>query len=332
MTAIALHPFAQRRGGAIGWFMLRRLAAMLVVLLVLSFGVFLLLHLAPGKPEQLLLGGRPATPASLAAIRHEYHLDRPLMTQYADWLGSALRLDFGRSITYGAPVTSVLGPKLLVSLELGLYAAVLAIVAGIPLGIVSAVRRDGLLDRGGAIVAVAGASIPAFATGLLLSYVFSVQLGWLPSYGSGAGVTDRIAHLTLPAVSLAFSLMALLVKVTRTAFARELDRDYIAFVRARGLSERSIVLRNALRNTLVPILTSAGIVFAAALTGTIVVESAFALPGAGQLLVQAVTAKDIRIVQALTVIIGATLVAINLLVDTLYLVVDPRMRAALWQS
>lgn len=325
-------PLGWRRPRGVSLFVLRRVATMIVVVLVLSVGVFALLQLAPGSPEQLLLGGRPATPETLAAIRAQYNLDAPLTTQYLDWLSGALRLDFGDSIAYGASVGSVLWPKLIVSLQLGAFAALLAIVLGVPLGIASALRQDGPLDRGAAIVTIAGASIPAFATGLLLSYVFSVQLGWLPSYGAGEGTADRIAHLTLPAVALAFSLMALLVKITRASFARELRRDYVAFARARGMSERAIVLRHAGRNALVPILTSAGIVFAGALTGTIVVEYAFAVPGAGQLLVQAVTTKDIPVVQAVTVVVGGTLVAINLVVDLLYLVVDPRMRAAVRQA
>lgn len=338
MTAAVAAGKARRRvaGGRATWrvtaYVGRRIVAMVAVLLVLSFAVFALLYLAPGKPEQLLLAGQPASPASLAAIRAQYHLDEPFLAQYGRWLAGAVHLDLGQSLKYGTSVSSVLSGRVSVSLELGLLASLIAVVTGVPLAILSAVRPRGVVARIANGVVLAGAALPAFATGLALIWLCSVQLGWLPAFGLGEGSGGRLEHLLLPAVALGLSLAAIVLNLTRTALVRELERDYVAFARARGLSERKVVLGYALRNALIPVVTSAGLVLAAAITGAIVVESTFSLPGLGALLVDGVVSKDLPLVQAVTLLIAATLVGVNLVVDLVYVAVDPRLRAEMGLS
>jgi peptide/nickel transport system permease protein len=306
--------------------LLHRILVMIPVLLVVSFGVFLLLHLVPGGPEHALLAGRPATPEVLEAIRARFGLDDPLLVQYVDWLGNAVRLDFGRSILTGQPVTEAISNRVWLSAELGLYAFLITVCVGLPLGIWGALRRNSALDQSIVGLSVVGVSAPAFATGIVLIYVFGVALEWFPTFGPGTRGLDRIYHLTLPAIALALGSLALIVKVARAAFIEEIDKDYIAFARARGLSRRDVILRHALRNALVPITTAAGLVFVQVITGAVLVEITFAIPGLGSLLVESVHAVDIPMLQGLVVFIAIFIVVLHLVIDVLYAVIDPRVR------
>lgn len=306
-------------------FVARRLVALVVLLLVISVAVFALLDAAPGSTEQTLLGTRPASPEAVAAIRDQYHLDEPFLAQYARWASGAVQLDLGRSITTNRPVSDTIRQRLGVTLRLGGLAFLLTMMIGIPLGVLAATRRGTLLDRVVVGAGVIGVTAPAFATGILLLYVFAVRLEWFPVFGQGSGLLGTVRHLALPAVALALTALALVLKLTRTAVADALDRDYVAFARARGISGRRILTAYALRNALVPIVTSGGLVLAYLLGGAVLVEVTFALPGLGSLLIESVSGKDMPVVQGVALTVATTVVLINLATDVLYLLIDPRI-------
>ena len=309
-----------------GWYILRRLLIAVPLLIVVTLFVFALIHIAPGSPERSLLGTRPATPETLAAIRAKWNLDQSFVMQYLLWLKGVATGDFGRSIASNQPVTDAIGQRLGLTLYLGAYAILLAIGLGIPLGMWAALRRGSATDRTVVGVSVLGVSAPAFATGLLLLYVFGVLLGWFPTFGAGEGFFDRAYHLTLPAVALALSLLALIVKITRAAMIDELDQDYVAFARARGLPRRRVLGRYVLKNALVPIVTAAGIIVVALVGGAVLVEVTFGLKGLGTLLVDAVIDRDIPVIQGLVLLTAVFVIVVNLGLDVLYTVIDPRIR------
>jgi peptide/nickel transport system permease protein len=306
----------------------RRMLALLVLIFVISFVVFSLLYLAPGSPEQVLLGARPATPETIDAIREEYHLNDPFLVQYAEWARDALRFDFGRSIRTNEPVLDGISDRFLLTFQLGGLAFLITMALGVPLGVLAAVRSRTSIDRGVVSLSVVGVSAPAFATGILLLYVFAVELGWFPVFGEGSGVVDRLHHLALPALALALTGMGLLLKLTRTAVIGSLDQDYLTFARARGISNSRVLTAYALRNALVPIITAAGLLLAYMLAGTVLVEVTFALPGLGSLLVDSVRTLDVPMVQALAILIATLVVVVNLLADIVYVAVDPRISFA----
>lgn len=304
----------------------KRALGLVAVLLVISFGTFTLLHVAPGDPAQLLLGTRQQSPAVLNAVRQEYHLNKPFLTQYWIWLEHATRFDFGRSIRTEQPAWSGISGRLGLSLFLGVYATLIALVIGVPLGILAAVRQRRISDRAAVAFGVMGVSTPAFVSSIVFLYLFAVLLGWFPVFGAGAGFFDRVYHLTLPAFALALTVMALVLKLTRAAMIGALEQDYIVFARARGASGRTVIFTYALRNALIPIVTAAGAVLGALIAGAVLVEVAFTLPGLGSLLVESIEAKDIPMVQGLIVVLAVVIVGVNLLTDIAYVVLDPRIR------
>ena len=304
----------------------RRMIALPLMLLIISLAVFSLTYIAPGSAEQALLGGRVASPETLQSIRKEYHLDQPFLQQYVNWIGHAARLDFGRSLRTGQTVRSAISQSVGASIFLGLYGFVIAIGVGVPLGMLAAVRNRRFVDRSIVGVSVVGVSAPAFASGIVLLYVFAVTLGWFPVCGPGNGFVDRLWHLALPAVTLALTVMALVVKLTRTAMIDALDQDYVAFARARGVSNRRVLIAYAFRNALVPVVTASGLILGYMLTGAVLVEVTFALPGLGSLLVDSANFKDLPMVQGITVVVAMLIILVNLLTDILYVIVDPRIR------
>jgi peptide/nickel transport system permease protein len=303
----------------------RRLAAMVVVLIAMSFVIFLFLYLAPGSPEQILLGPREATPDSVAAIRHQYHLDEPFLTQYLLWLESAVKLDFGRSIITNAPVAHEIVERLRFSIQLAGLAFLFILLVGVPLGLLAASRRRTGFDRSIVAFSVAGVSAPAFATGLLLLYVFAVRLSWFPVFGQGSGFFGRIWHLALPAFALGLTGMGLILRLTRAGAASAFEQDYVAFARARGIPRRRIMRSYVLRNALVPIVTASGLILSYLIAGAVLVETTFALPGVGSLLVEAINNNDIPVVQGLAMLIAFVVVFVNLITDLVYLAIDPRI-------
>lgn len=312
---------------AVGRFVLRRLLGLVVLLVILSFLVFSLAYLAPGNVIDALLGQGEKPPQVVAAITREYNLDRPFMVQYLLWLKAALHLDLGQSIIQNMPVAQVIAERMPVTLYEGIYGFIISVVAGLVLGISAAWWKSGAIDRGVVGVTIFGVSAPTFATGLLLLWIFSVEFGWFPAIGAGdPDFVSRFWHLTLPAVSLGITGMAMMTRMTRAALIEALSQDYIGFARSRGVGSVRILFVYGLRNSLVPILTAAGIVIATTLTGSVLIEQTFSLQGIGQLLITSITNKDIPVVQGTTLLIAAFVVVINTLVDLSYVLVDPRMR------
>ena len=307
-------------------FILRRLAIAIPLLLIVSFGVFALVHLAPGDPVRALLGSRASDPATLAAIRERYHLNDPFIVQYGKSLWQVLQGDLGRSIQGSQLVTSAIRQRLGLTIFLGLMSSFLVLFFGILLGMLAGFRRGSRLDRGVVMFGVFGISSPAFVTGILLLYLFGVVIGWFPIFGAGRGFLDRFWHLTLPAVALALSIMAIVVKITRAAVIQELDKDYVVFARARGLSPLRIVFGYVLRNALIPVVTAAGLIIVGLVANAIYVEVTFALPGLGSLTVEAVQRRDIPLIQGTTLVFAAFVILLNLLIDLAYILIDPRIR------
>jgi len=307
-------------------FLVRRAAAAVVLLVLISFGTFALLALAPGDPVQLLLAGRPRTPAIVQGLEQQYHLTGSFLSRYARWAASAVHLDFGQSISSRESVIDAIRQKAPLTLELAGMSFLLVLLLGVPLGVAAALRRGGVLDRaivGGTVV---GVSVPPFVTGILLIYLFAVTLRWLPSFGEGASGADRLRHLLLPSVALAATALAIVVKVTRSAMVRELDQDYVVFARARGVSQSAVLVRFALRNALIPVVTAGGLILGYMVGGAVLVEQVFSLPGLGSLLVASAEGRDLPMLQGVVLLISVVVIVLNLLTDLLYLAIDPRVR------
>ncbi|EJL50486.1 ABC-type dipeptide/oligopeptide/nickel transport system, permease component [Rhizobium sp. CF122] len=313
-------------GSSLVLFVMRRLALAIPLLLMISFGVFALIHIAPGDPVHSLLGTRAPDPSTLAAIRARYHLDDPLLLQYGKWLSQVMRGDLGVSIQGNRAVTGTIADRLGVTIFLTLMSTVLVLGPGILLGAVAAFHCGTRLDRLVVALGVFGASSPAFVTGIFLLYVFGVLLNWFPTYGPGRGFLDRAWHLALPALALAISVMAIVVKITRAAMIEELARDYVTFARARGLSWRRILFAYVLRNSLIPLVTAAGFIVVGIVAGAIYVEVTFSLPGLGSLTVDAIQKRDIPTIQGTTLLFSVFVVLVNLAVDVIYTMIDPRIR------
>jgi peptide/nickel transport system permease protein len=311
---------------AIGVFVARRLAGVVVVLAGVSFLIFALLEISPGSVVAALLGGRPASPQVVQAITAKYQLNEPLPVQYWHWLGRVGSGDLGRSVQSGQTVTSMIAGRLPLTLELAGLALVVVLLLGVPAGFAAGVRRGGWLDRGVSAGSVLGLSAPAFAVGIVLIYLFGVRLAWLPVYGAGAGFGDRLSHLVLPVVTLAAGLLALVVRQTRAAVLDVMAQDYITFAYARGLPRWRVLVPYALRNSSLPIITAAGLLAIYAISGTVLVETVFSVPGLGSLLVSSIQDKDILVAQGVALVIALAVVGINVIVDLVMLVVDPRTR------
>jgi peptide/nickel transport system permease protein len=314
------------RNGGLGAYVLRRLIVAIPLLLLISLGVFALVNLAPGDPARSLLGSRQSSPETLAAIREQYNLDEPFVVQYLIWLRQVIVWDLGRSIQGSELVTTMIWQRLPLTVLLGLYGSLVAIGIGIPLGVLAAYKHGSEVDRGVVTLGVIGVSAPAFASGIFLLYVFGVYLGWFPIFGQGEGFLDRIWHLTLPAIALGFTVMGLVIKITRASMIEELQKDYVAFARARGLGRRRITTSYVMRNALIPVVTAAGLIVVGLLTGAVLVEVTFGLPGLGSLLVTSVTQRDIPVIQGVVLILAIFIVLMHIGIDVLYAFIDPRIR------
>jgi peptide/nickel transport system permease protein len=304
----------------------RRFAAMAVLLVVVSFAVFSLAYLTPGDPLDAYLGSNQRTPQTIAALRHQYHLDQPFLDQYWTWAKHAVVLNFGKSIATTLPVSNEIESRLPTSLYLGLYAYVITMVAGVGFGVLAALRRRRTADRAIVGAAVVGLSTPPFVSGILLLYLFAVLLGWFPAFGAGHGFVDAVWHLTLPALALALVGFGYILKHTRAAVMGVLDQDYVTFAQARGLSPRRVLVTYVLRNALIPVVTISGLILAFVVTGAVLVENAFNVPGIGQLLVSSSTNKDLPAIQGVAVVVAFAIMLANLLADLAYVAVDPRIR------
>jgi peptide/nickel transport system permease protein len=290
-----------------------------VLWLVVSV-VFLLIHLVPGDPIQQMLG-ESASPGDVQALRHAYGLDVPIGRQYVNYWKGVLRGDLGRSLRLDQPVTRVILQRYPSTLQLTIAAMIVALLISIPAGVRSARRRNRWDDRLLSFVSLLGLSFPNFALGPILILFFAIELALLPVSGAGSP-----AHLVLPAITLGGSLAAILTRMVRTAMLEELNQDYIRTARAKGLPERVVVYKHALRNAMVPVLTVVGLQFGALLAGAIVTETIFSWPGIGRLTINAISSRDYYLVEGCILAIGLTYVAVNFLTDFLYSLANPRIR------
>ncbi|MDO8794829.1 MAG: ABC transporter permease [Vicinamibacterales bacterium] len=301
-------------------YLLRRLLLTVPVLIGVLTLVFALIHLIPGDPVQAMLG-ETAAPSDVEALRHRLGLDAPLASQYGRFMAGVARGDLGRSLRTGQPVVASIAERMPATAELSIAAVVIAVLLAIPLGVMAAVKRGTWVDHAAMGAALAGVSIPGFWLGPLLALVFSVQFGWFPVSGRGTW-----GHLVLPAVSLGAALAAVLARMTRATLLEELSQPYVQAVRAKGASPFRTIVRHALRNSLIPVVTLLGLQFGAVLTGTVVTETVFAWPGIGRLLVQSIGFRDYPMVQGCILFIALTYVTVNLLTDLAYGALDPRIR------
>ena len=299
---------------------IRRLLIAIPTLLGVVLLVFLMVRLAPGDPA-VLLAGEFATPETLEAIRARYGLDRPLPEQLLIYLQALLSGDLGESARSRRPVLEELRTYFPNTVELASAAILVALLTGIPLGILAALRPGSGLDLGVMVLALLGVSMPVFWFGLLAILIFAVELGWFPVAGKGT-----LAHLVLPAITLGVNATALLARMTRGTLLEVLSQDYIRTARAKGLAERVVILKHALRNALIPVVTVAGLEFGSLLAGAVITETIFAWPGLGQLLVGSILARDYPMVQGAVLLVATTFILVNLLVDLLYAWIDPRVR------
>jgi peptide/nickel transport system permease protein len=303
-----------------------RLLQALLTLLVIATVAFALTRLVPGEPARLILGPQHSTPAGLAALRHELGLDRPVLSQYVSFVAGAVRFHFGESIHYRQPVSSVLVPDLWPTLWLVFYACVLSVAMVVPLALIAATHRNRLADHAIRLASTLGYATPAFLIGLLLILIFGVGLEWLPVEGYGSGVGGHLRSLTLPALTIALSFAPFLLRTLRSGLLDTLGQEFIEAARARGLSARRVLMKHAMRNSVLPTLTILGLSLGALLSANVIVENVFAIPGLGSLLVTSVSSRDYPMIQALVVLFAAAVVISNLVTDLLYVVVDPRIR------
>lgn len=302
-------------------FIVRRLVQAIPIALLVATLVFSLIHMIPGDPVELMLG-EGAQAADVEALRDRLGLNRPLGEQYVDFMTGLFRGDLGLSISSGQrPVTEVIWQHYPATLELALAGMAVALLIALPLGIVAALRRDGWVDHGSRFFALLGVSMPNFWLGPMLILLFSIYWGLFPVSGRGT-----LAHLVLPALTLGTALAGLLTRIVRSSLAEELHRPYLVTARAKGLPGRIVILRHALRNALLPVVTVVGLQFGALLTGTIITETIFSWPGLGRLLIQSIRARDYPLVQAGVLVIALTYVVVNLVADVVYAWLDPRIR------
>lgn len=312
------------------WFSLaRRLGSLLVVMFLVATMVFFLTRLAPGDPAAIMLGDQ-ATPADVERLRAVYGLDKPVLVQYVLWLKEVVQGNLGQSIFLQRPVTTALAERVEPTFFLTLFSIVIATLIGVPAGIASAVWRGRAVDQVVSALAMLAANIPSFWLGLIFIQFFAVRLGLFPvaGYGDpGASLAERLTHLVLPAAVLGIVNSALITRFTRASMLDVLGDDYVRTARSKGVPETGIVLRHAFRNALVPIVTVIGLTIALLVGGAIVTETVFGLPGIGNLVVSAVLRRDYPVIQGALIAVAALYVLINLAVDLIYTLVDPRVRA-----
>ncbi|HXT80006.1 MAG TPA: ABC transporter permease [Acetobacteraceae bacterium] len=311
-----------------GRIIVARLLSAVPIMLIVSLITFGMIHLIPGDPAAAI-AGLSATPEQILNIRHDLGLDRPLLIQLYRWYADLLHGDFGRSLLLGQPVLQATMQRLPVTVALSAYALVITLVLGLVTGIIAALRQNTWVDQAAMLFAMLGISLPNFYLGLLMILVIAVELRWLPTGGYIPLSQDPLGWLatsTMPAVSLALLLTGLLARITRSTMLEVLRQDYIRTARAKGLPGRTVVIKHALANALIPITTVVGIIVSLLISGSVVTETLFSIPGIGQLLTQAVLNRDYPMVQGGLLITTALLVLVNIGVDVCYALLDPRVR------
>ena len=309
-------------------FIARRLLIAIPTVLIISFFIFSLQFLLPGDPV-LVMAGEERDPEVIARLREQYGFNDPFLIQYFNWLMDALRGDLGQSLRMNQPVSDLIVDKLPVTFQLAVMALIFAMTIGIPMGILSAVKKGSWLDYIANFIALSGLSIPNFWLGILLILLISVNLGWLPASGYRPFSVDpwaSIATMIMPAFVLGTALAATLMRHTRSAMLQVLRSDYVRTARAKGLRERVVILKHALRNALVPVVTVSALLFGELLAGAVLTEQIFSIPGFGKLVVDAVFSRDYAVVQGLVLVTSVAFILMNLLADTAYMILNPRMR------
>lgn len=306
----------------------KRMLSIIPVLIIVSIIVFTLIHLIPGDPARAILG-QEASIQQIENLREELGLNQPIVTQYFDWVVGILQGDLGTSYFSNKPVTEIIFQYIGATLSLAIYAQILAVVIAIPLGILAARYKGSIIDQFLTSASLFGISIPSFLSGLLLVLVFGVFLKWLPVAGYKPldhGVIEHIKYLTLPAISLGLLQAALITRMTRSSMLEILGQNFIRTAKAKGAKQQRIIYLHALRNAFIPILTVIGQSFASLVAGAAVVETIFNIPGIGQLIINSVTRRDYSVIQGIVLFITVSYVFINLIIDVLYSIVDPRVR------
>jgi peptide/nickel transport system permease protein len=308
-----------------------RLLAAIPVIFVIALTVFVLGHLLPGDPITFIVGTSQSTytPEQLAAIRHDYGLDQPIYVQFAIWLGKALTGDFGRSFQSRQPVLAIIVPRMLPTAQIAIQTWIFAVLIGLSVGVISATAPNSWKDWLGTLSALFGAAIPFFLTASLLMFVFALHLRWLPASGYVPIYQDPVASLkstVLPSLTLCLGLAAVLTRQTRSSLIEVLQQPYVTTSRAKGLHERLVLTRHALKNALLPVLTIMGFQLGNIFGGAVITETIFAIPGLGRLMVDSVTGREYQVLQALVLLAGTSVVLANIVVDLLYGVLDPRIR------
>lgn len=309
-------------------YVVRRLLLMIPTLLGISIVAFALMHLAPGSAAQAMLGDR-ATPESVAALEREMRLDLPLHRQYLHWVGTVVRGDLGQSYITHKSVLELLGERMLVTVEIGVLALVIALAGAIPLGVMAAIQQNRLRDHAARLIALLGISIPDFWSGILLILVFGVSLGWVPAGGFtplSDGILANLRSIALPVLTLGFVNMGLITRMLRSSMLETLNQNYVLTARAMGVPDRRVVWDDALRNAFIPTLTVIGITVGLVLSGAVMLETVFALPGVGRLVADSVFNRDLPVIQGVLLLIGVVYVVVNLVIDVLYTVLDPRIQ------
>lgn len=300
-------------------YIMRRLAMLVPILFGVSIIIFVMMRLVPGDPARQALGPE-ATGDQVALLRHQWGLDQPLPVQYLYWLKRAVQGDFGRSTVSRVPASQEIFTRFPATIELTVASMTVSIILGLVFGVAAAVKHNTLFDRSSMVVALIGVCTPSFWLGLMLMLLFSVKLGWLPSFGKGG-----IRHLILPALTLGTGASAIIARVTRSSMLEVLSEDYVRTARAKGLSERVVILGHALKNAFIPIITILGLEFGGLLSGAVITETVFAYPGLGLLLVNSINNRDFPIVQGALLLFAVQFVLVNLFVDVIYARVDPRI-------
>ncbi|BEP61865.1 glutathione ABC transporter permease GsiC [Variovorax sp. V213] len=301
-------------------YFLKRLLGLIPTLLIVAVLVFLFVHMLPGDPARLA-AGQEADEQTVAMVRHELGLDKPLPQQFVSFFTHMLQGDFGTSIRTRRPVSMEIGERFFPTVMLTITSMVWAVIFGMGIGIVSAVFRNQWPDRLGMTLAVSGISFPAFALGMLLMQIFSVQLGWLPTVGAATW-----KHYILPSITLGAAVAAVMARFTRASFVEVIQEDFVRTARAKGVRERTVIIKHCLRNALIPVVTMMGLQFGFLLGGSILVEAVFNWPGLGRLLVDAVQMRDYPVIQTLVLLFSLEFILINLVVDVLYGFINPTIR------
>lgn len=307
---------------------MKRILSMIPVLLLVAIFVFFLIHLIPGDPAAVILGP-DATPAEVENLRIELGLDLPIIQQFVDWFAGVIQGDLGNSLYMNMPVLQAFVESVGPTLSLAILAQGFSILIAIPIGVIAARRRGTTVDRTFMFIAMLGMSIPSFLLALILMIIFGVQLGWLPVAGYAslsAGLWEHLKHLILPAISLGAIQAAVISRMTRSSMIDILSMNYIKTAKAKGVKQKVVVYKHAFRNALIPILTILGETFGSLITGAVVTETVFNLPGIGQLIVNAVTRRDYAVIQGAILLIAVMYLVLNLIIDLLYGFVDPRVR------